>query len=87
MAARVPFDQQLISLAELGGLWSCSRKTVARILEKAGIAAYDFTGTRNGTKRYPKKEVLDFMAKCRPKPINEVRTLTDIIDSKSSQAE
>lgn len=57
-------ERELISLREIAELWHCDRTTVARILDRAGIQPYSLTNKRNGTKRYSKHEIDDFMNAC-----------------------
>ena len=46
-----------VSLKTLAEQWDCSRTTVARLLEEAGVEAYYFGKGRNGSKRYLRNDV------------------------------
>jgi len=83
-AKRSLSEQSLISLRQIAENWACSRSTVARLLEKGGVSPFDFTGKRNGTKRYIKVEVDGFMQRClRKNPKASTRSVTAVIDERS----
>lgn len=48
---------RFISIKTLARLWDCSRTTVSRLLDEAGVKAYYFGRGRNGSKRYLKEDV------------------------------
>ena len=50
-----------MSSKTLAEQWDCSRTTVTRLLEEAGVEAYYFGKGRNGAKRYLKKDVDAFL--------------------------
>ncbi len=50
-----------ISAKTLAVNWDCSRTTVSRILEEAGIHPYYFGSGRNGAKRYLKADIDHFL--------------------------
>ena len=56
-------DSRFVSLKTLAEQWDCSRTTVARILEEAGVQAYYFGRGRNGSKRYLKDDIDRFLAR------------------------
>jgi len=48
---------RFVSIKTLARLWDCSRTTVSRLLDQAGVRAYYFGRGRNGSKRYLKEDV------------------------------
>jgi len=46
-----PSGESFVSVKTLARLWDCSRTTVSRLLERAGVPAYYFGRGRNGSKR------------------------------------
>ena len=54
---------QFVSLKTLARQWDCSRTTVTRLLEQAGVPAYYFGRGRTGSKRYRKEDVDRFVAR------------------------
>jgi len=54
-------DARFVSVKTLAKQWDCSRTTVCRILEQAGVPAYFLGRGRNGTKRYRKQDVDAFV--------------------------
>jgi hypothetical protein len=54
-------SDQFVSVKTLAKLWECSRTTVSRLLEKAGVPAYYFGRGRNGSKRYLKDDIDRFL--------------------------
>lgn len=56
-------DREFISLKALARRWDCSRSTVRRILQRAGVRAYFLNDSRNGTLRYRYCEVLEYEGK------------------------
>ncbi len=50
-----------IGVKALATNWDCSRTTVSRILEEAGIHPYYFGSGRNGPKRYLKADTDHFL--------------------------
>jgi hypothetical protein len=52
---------RFVSLKTLAAQWDCSRTTVARLLEDAGVEAYYFGKGRNGAKRYLRNDVDAFL--------------------------
>ena len=61
-SSRIQHDSQLVSVKTLAELWDCSRTTVSRLLEEAGVEAYFLGHGRNGAKRYLKRDVDAFLA-------------------------
>lgn len=51
----------LVSVKTLAANWDCSRTTVSRLLDEAGIQAYYLGSGRNGSKRYLKADVDRFL--------------------------
>lgn len=54
-------DSQFVSLKTLAELWDCSRTTVARRLEDAGVKGYYLGNGMRGAKRYLKEDVDRFL--------------------------
>lgn len=50
-----------VSVKTLSESWDCSRTTVSRILEGAGVRAYYFGSGPNGAKRYRRADVDRFL--------------------------
>lgn len=48
---------QFVSVRRLARMWDCSRTTVSRLLERAGVRAYHFGRGRNGSKRYRQDDI------------------------------
>lgn len=57
-----PADQRFVSIKTLAGLWDCSRTTVSRLLDRAGVPACYFGRGRNGSKRYRKADIDRYLA-------------------------
>ena len=55
-------SDSFVSLKTLAKQWDCSRSTVSRLLEQAGVQAYYFGRGRNGSKRYRRTDVERFLA-------------------------
>lgn len=53
--------EAFVSVKTLAANWDCSRTTVSRLLETAGIQAYYLGSGRNGSKRYLKADVDQFL--------------------------
>lgn len=60
-ATQLGHESEFVSLKTLAGQWDCSRTTVSRLLEKAGVPAYYFGCGRSGSKRYLKADVDHFL--------------------------
>ena len=60
-ATAVKHDTQLISVKTLAKQWDCSRTTVSRLLEEAGVEPVFLGKGRNGAKRYLKRDVDGFL--------------------------
>ena len=56
-------DASFVSVKTLAKQWDCSRTTVSRLLEQAGVQAYYFGTGRNGAKRYLKTDVENFLSR------------------------
>lgn len=54
-------DARFVSVKTLAKQWDCSRTTVCRILQQAGVPAYFLGKGRNGTKRYRRQDVDAFV--------------------------
>ena len=52
---------RFVSVKTLAESWDCSKTTVSRLLEQAGVRAYYFGKGRNGSKRYLKEDVDRFL--------------------------
>ena len=52
---------EFVSLKTLAKRWDCSRTTVTRLLDKAGVQAFFLGQGRNGTKRYRKEDIEAFL--------------------------
>jgi hypothetical protein len=55
-------SEQFVSVKTLAKQWDCSRTTVTRLLEQAGVKAYYFGHGRTGSKRYLKDDIDRFLA-------------------------
>lgn len=55
-------DANFVSVRTLAKQWDCSRTTVARLLERAGVQAYYFGSGRNGSTRYLRADVERFLS-------------------------
>jgi hypothetical protein len=55
--------EQFVSLKTLAKQWDCSRTTVTRLLEQAGVKAYYFGCGRTGLKRYLKHDIDSFLSR------------------------
>ena len=68
------YNAVFVSVKTLAANWECSRTTVSRILEEAGISAYYLGSGRNGSKRYLKADVDQFLQSVpQAEPIGPVR--------------
>jgi DNA-binding transcriptional MocR family regulator len=56
-------SDQFVSVKTLARQWDCSRTTVSRSLEQAGVRAFYFGRGRNGSKRYLRRDVEEFLSK------------------------
>ena len=54
-------DALFVSVKTLARQWDCSRTTVCRLLEQAGVQAFFLGKGRNGAKRYRKADVDTFL--------------------------
>lgn len=52
---------RFVSVKTLALEWDCSKTTVSRLLDAAGIPAYYFGGGGNGAKRYRRQDVDDYL--------------------------
>ena len=50
-----------LSLKTLAKRWDCSRTTVSRILDEAGVEAFYFGKGRNGSRRYLNVDIDHFL--------------------------
>ena len=50
-----------VSVKTLAAQWNCSKTTVSRLLDKAGVPAFYFGRGRNGLKRYKKEDIDRFL--------------------------
>jgi len=50
-----------VSVKTLAANWECSRTTVSRLLDQAGVRAYYLGRGRNGSKRYLRVDVDRFL--------------------------
>lgn len=57
LASNDMHDAQFVSVKTLARHWDCSRTTVSRLLEEAGVQAYYFGGGRNGAERLLTRDV------------------------------
>ena len=57
----IKHDTQLISVKTLAKQWDCSRTSVCRLLEEAGVEPVFLGRGTNGTKRYLKRDVDGFL--------------------------
>lgn len=48
---------RFVSIKTLAQRWDCSRTTVSRPLDEAGVGAYYFGQGRNGSKRYRQADI------------------------------
>jgi len=55
------FSAEFVSVKSLAVNWDCSRTTVSRILEEAGVRPYYFGSGPKGAKRYLKTDVERFL--------------------------
>ncbi len=53
--------ESFVSLKTLAAQWNCSKTTVSRLLDKAGVPAFYFGRGRNGLKRYKKEDIDRFV--------------------------
>jgi len=53
--------ERFVSVKTLAQEWDCSKTTVSRLVERAGVPAYYFGNSRNGTKRYRRRDVDDYL--------------------------
>ena len=53
---------QFVSVKTLAKRWDCSRTTVTRLLERAGVPAYYFGRGLNGSRRYRRDDIDRFLA-------------------------
>lgn len=49
--------ESFVSVKTLAAKWDCSKTTVSRLLDKAGVPAFYFGRGRNGSKRYKKEDI------------------------------
>jgi len=54
---------QFVSVKTLARQWDCSRTTVTRLLDQAGVPAYYFGRGRTGSKRYLKDDIDRFLTR------------------------
>ncbi len=54
--------ETFVSVKTLARQWDCSRTTVSRLLDQAGVQAYYFGRGRNGSKRYRKVDIDRYLA-------------------------
>jgi hypothetical protein len=66
-ASLTPTQPRFITLAELARDWMVSRRTVKRLLERAGLKPFVLHDARNGTLRYVRSEVQTWLEQQRPK--------------------
>ncbi|MCB9852836.1 MAG: hypothetical protein H6819_07050 [Phycisphaerales bacterium] len=52
---------RFVSVKTLAAEWDCSKTTVSRLLEAAGVPAYYFGSGRNGAKRYRRQDVDEYL--------------------------
>jgi hypothetical protein len=55
-------DRIFVSMKTLAEQWDCSKTTVSRLLEKAGVPAFYFGRGRNGSKRYKVDDINRYLA-------------------------
>jgi len=60
MTKKLHEEQPYISPNELAKRWQCSRASVDRITRRAGIKRLCIGMGKNGTVRYPRKEVMAY---------------------------
>ncbi len=53
--------EMFVSVKTLAAQWNCSKTTVSRLLDKAGVPAFYFGRGRNGLKRYKKVDIDRFV--------------------------
>lgn len=58
-------DEEYVSLRELAERMKCSRHTIRRHLREGGVKAIMLGSGRNATVRYVRREVEDFLRRCR----------------------
>ena len=56
-------DARFVSVKTLARQWDCSRTTVSRLLEQAGVRTFYFGRGRNGSKRYLRTDVEEFLSR------------------------
>ena len=54
-------NARFVSVKTLAELWDCSRTTVSRLLDEAGVEAFYFGKGRNGSRRYLKADIDRFL--------------------------
>lgn len=54
-------NARFVSVKTLAELWDCSRTTVSRLLDEAGVEALYFGKGRNGSRRYLKADIDRFL--------------------------
>lgn len=68
-----------ISVKTLALNWECSRTTVTRILEEAGVTSYYLGSGQNGSKRYLKADIDRFLQSMpHAEPIGPVQGAAEI---------
>ena len=71
-----------VSVKTLAANWDCSRTTVSRLLDEAGVQAYYLGSGRNGSKRYLKADVDRFLQSvAREEQIGSLRRTADTVKS------
>ena len=50
-------DRTFVSVKTLAAQWDCSKTTVSRLLDQAGVPAFYFGRGRNGSKRYKQADI------------------------------
>lgn len=69
-----------VSVKTLAANWDCSRTTVSRLLDEAGMQAYYLGSGRNGSKRYLKTDVDQFLQSvAREEQIGSLRRTADTV--------
>jgi Helix-turn-helix domain len=56
-------ESRFMSVKTLAELWDCSRTTVSRLLDAAGVPAFYFGHGRSGSKRYKKDDIDRYLQK------------------------
>ena len=59
--AKPKHNAKFVSVKTLAELWDCSRTTVSRLLDEAGVEAFYFGTGRNGSRRYLKTDIDRFL--------------------------